>query len=232
MKFKLSRQILTSEINKIILRERRKQKLSVSKATKENMREIQEVSKIIEEKGLPDYLVRRKLPGKLGYGIFLHPKAKPIEKGQVIACYSGQVLFAPQNDPLEGSYAFTPIENIVLKKGEHPLFDKMRKYHPRRLYSMFVDAKKTGNFTRFINHSDKPNVSAHLYTIPSNSFGLLPSPIEVVYFAKKTIRPGEQLLVCYEDEEKAYWGSLKIKPFPMTPKTFQLTSSLKLVKLA
>jgi hypothetical protein len=42
--------------------------------------------------------------------------------------------------------------------------------------------------------------------------------------------PGEQLLISYEDGEKSYWGVAKIKPFPMTPKTFILDSGLKLVK--
>ena len=125
--------------------------------------------------------------------------------------------------------AFTPIEDICLKKEEQALFDKKRKYHPRRLYSLKVDARKKGNFTRFINHSEKPNVVAHLFAIPANVYGLKPASIEVVYIAKKNIYPGEQLLVCYEDGEKSYWGVSKIKPFYMTPKTFQLSSSLKIV---
>ena len=65
-----------------------------------------------------------------------------------------------------------------------------------------IDATRWGNSARFINHSEKPNVNAELLRIPSNSYDLTPSLLEIVYVANKTIQPGEQLLVCYEDEEK------------------------------
>jgi hypothetical protein len=83
-----------------------------------------------------------------------------------------------------------------------------------------LDAHKVGNFTRFINHSAKPNVEAHFLRIPKNSLGIAPSLFEIVYIASKTIRPGEQLLVCYEGDDNSYWGALRIKPFAMTPRTF------------
>jgi hypothetical protein len=86
-----------------------------------------------------------------------------------------------------------------------------------------VDGFKKGNFTRFINHSEKPNVVAYTLAVPANPYGLVPVPIEVIYFAKKTIYPGEQLLVSYEEGEKCYWGAQAAKPFPMTPKTFRLS---------
>jgi len=67
--------------------------------------------------------------------------------------------------------------------------------------------------------------------IPKNRFGLEPMALEVIYFAKKKIWPGEQLLVSYEDgEEQTYWGVMGIKPYPLTPKTFQLSESLRLIK--
>jgi hypothetical protein len=100
----------------------------------------------------------------------------------------------------------------------------------RRLYSVDLDADKKGNFTRFINHSEKPNIEAQFVKIPSNKLGISPGSCEVIYVAKKTIHPGEQLLVCYEGDDKSYWGALKIKPFPMTPKTFVLNSSCEIVK--
>jgi len=72
-------------------------------------------------------------------------------------------------------------------------------------------------------------VEAWFVKIPSNSAGVSPAFFELVYVAKKTIRPGEQLLVCYEGEDKSYWGPLKIKPFPMTPKTFMLNESCEII---
>lgn len=223
MKFKLSRQTLSKELIAIISREIRRQKISVPRVTRKEMQELAEISQLIETKGLPSNLVRKKLSKKLGYGIFLHPDAAPLEKGCVIASYSGKVSLIRQRVFDDGSYAFTPIEDILLKANEQRLFDKTSCFRPKRLYSLKVDALKQGNFTRFINHSAQPNVVAYTLAVPANPYGLVPGPIEVVYFAKKRIMPGEQLLVSYEEGEKCYWGAKGIKPLPMTPKTFRLT---------
>ena len=53
---------------------------------------------------------------------------------------------------------------------------------------------------------------AYLCRIPA-VHGLAPAAIEVIYCVKKTIRPGEQLLVSYEDGENSYWKAFGIKPF-------------------
>lgn len=192
--------------------------------TKKNRGELASVLTEIERSTLPKNLVRKKLRGKLGFGIFLHPKAKPILKGQLIAPYSGEVSIVAQNQDDDACYAFDPVVDFHLTKEEQKKFDPKNRYHPRRLYALKLDAAKTGNFTRFINHSSKPNVVAYLVSTRAN-------PYEIIYFAKKTIQPGEQLLVSYEDEEKSYWGILGIKPFPMTPQTFKLNTSLKLKAL-
>ena len=230
MKFKLSRQKTTPELINLICREMRKQKISLSRASKNHLKEISEISEIIEKNGLPDYLVRKKLPDGLGYGLFLHPKAKPILKGQLIAPYAGDISLTAKNDDEDLDYAFAPLENVCLTKKEHTLLDPARKWHPRRLYLLNVDALKNGNFTRYINHSEKPNVIADILRIPVNPYGVIPSPLEIFYFAKKAIQPGEQLLVSYEDGEKSYWSALNITPVPVTPKTFQLNSSLKIIR--
>lgn len=230
MKFTLARQIMSPEVAKIVAREVRKQGLNLLRATRKHLQEILAVSKEIEKNSLPSYLVRKKLPHDLGHGIFLHPKARPIPRGHVIAPYSGEVSLLPQNREDDATHAFGPLSDMHLKKEEQKRLDKRNRYHPNRLYAIKLDALKKGNFTRFINHSDEPNIVAHLVRIPKNTLGMEPSPLEVVYFAKKKILPGEQLLVCYEaGEDESYWGVLKIKPLHMTPKTFRLNSALKLV---
>lgn len=230
MKFRLPRQILTPNLIPIITREIRKQKIEVIRINKINLLELADVCEAIKEKGLPSYLVCKKLPNKLGSGIFLHPKANPILEDQIIGPYSGEVSLQPQNAPGNSCYAFAPIVDILLSKREQALFDSKSSYRPNRLYALDVDAQSKGNFIRFVNHSEKPNVVAHLFKIPKNTLGLEPSPIEVIYVAKKRIQPGEQLLVSYEGEEDSYWKNLKIRPLPIYPKTFQLDSSLKVVK--
>ncbi len=229
MKFKLPRQVVNQEMSKVLSREVDKQKIGVVRASKKQLREIAEATKQISESGIPKNLVLKKLPGKLGYGIFLHPKAKPILKGQIIAPYSGELSLVPQNLPEDALYAFEPLDHILLSKEEQFQFDAKRKYHPGRLYSMQVDALKKGNFTRYINHSHKPNIVAEFFKISSNSYGLDPAPIEVVYVAGKTIKPGEQLLVSYDGDNHSYWDALDFKPIPITPQTLRLDASLKLV---
>lgn len=223
MKFNLKRQILEEDIIKIVLRKWKDEDLDSHQLTKNNLKELAEVFEQIEQSTLPEYMVKKKLSDKLGYGIFLHPKAKPLLKGQVIAPYAGEVSVVPQNQSDDADYAFDPVSDLYLTKEEQQRFDPKNRYHPRRLYSLKLDAGKKGNFTRFINHSEKPNVVAYLVSTPSH-------PYEIIYFAKKKILPGEQLLVCYEDEEKSYWSALGIKPFPMTPRTFRIDLSLKLQK--
>jgi len=121
------------------------------------------------------------------------------------------------------------MNDLRLSKGEQKGVDRNQRFSPRRLYWVSLDAEKKGNFTRYINHSVKANVDADLLRIPKNSYGLAPSPAEIIYIANKTIHPGEQLLVCYEDETKSYWGAMKIKPFPMAPRTFMIGKSGALV---
>jgi len=230
MKFNLPRQIISKELEPIIFREIKKQKTELVRLNKNNLKEIAQITTAIRASGIPETLVCKKLPHNLGKGIFLHPKAKPILKGQVIGPYSGEISLAAQaQDKEDGSYTFTPLENMRLKKEEQFLVNRKCYYRPNRLYLLKVDALKRGNFTRFINHSEKPNIIAHLFKIPANRYDVQASPLEIIYIAKKTIHPGEQLLICYEDEEKSYWGVSKIKPFPMTPKTFRLNHSLKIV---
>jgi hypothetical protein len=230
MRFKIPRAILSLELKKIISQEMKTQQFAATRASQKQLQEIAAVSQEIEKSGLPKHLVCKKLPDGLGQGIFLHPKAKPVEKGRVIAPYSGIVAFIPQHYGNGSDYTFSLLSNLLLTKEEQLFFDPERKYHPRRLYSLDLDAEKRGNFTRFINHSEAPNLAAYPLKISKNTYGLEPSPLDIVYIAIKKIRPGEQLLVCYEDSEKSYWGALNIKPTPMTPKTFQLNSSLKVTK--
>lgn len=223
-KFNLPRAQLDPAMIRVVRREIQRQKIEVIRANKNILQELADVCRDIEENGLPSNLVCARLPKGMGYGIFLDPNAKPILKGQLIGPYSGVVSILPQNVSSDTAYAFAPIVDILLSKEEQRLFDPKNGYHPKRLYSLDVDAERKGNFIRFINHSEKPNIVAHLFNIPKNRYGLLPSPIEVLYLAKKTIRPGEQLLVSYEGDGDSYWKNLKIRPIPITPQTFRVSS--------
>lgn len=227
MEFKTPLSIINEELISFAAKILKRDRVWVPKLSKAGLSQLANVAQEIQKNGLPQHFVLKKLKGKLGSGIFLHPKASPIERGTVIGVYAGEVYLAPQNGDDNSDYAFALLSDLRLTKEEQRQFDPKRRYHPRRLYSLDLDADKRGNFTRFINHSEKPNVEAQFLKIPVNRLGLEPSPFEIVYVAKKTIHPGEQLLVCYDGDDKSYWGALGIKPFPMTPRTFKLNSSLE-----
>lgn len=231
MKFNLPRQMINNKIFTLISKEAKKQKNMVTLASKKYLKGIAATLPEIGEHTLPKHLELKKLGNNLGFGIFLRPDCNPIPKGEVIAPYSGIVTIVPSNDPNDTGYMFELLANIHLNREEQHLLHPNRPFHPRRLYSIQLDALKKGNFTRFINHSSEPNLVAHLVSTPSkNPYNLEPMPIEVLYIAKKTIHPGQQLLISYEnDGENNYWGPAKIKPFPMTPETFTLSPDLKLI---
>jgi hypothetical protein len=220
--YSLPRPVFSSEIEKIALREVKKQTLALLKPSKQMLLELEAICRAISTRKMPPHLLCKKLPDPFGHGIFLSPQAKPLRKGHVIGTYSGKLSLAAQNRPDTSAYAFGLLFGILLSKKEQHRFDPHHPFHPKRLYCLSVDAAKTGNFTRYINHSESPNVVAELCRIPSNSHGLFPAPIEVIYFAKKTIHPGEQLLVSYEGEDKSYWNTLDVKPLPLTPTTYTL----------
>jgi len=232
MKFTLPRQEISKDLNLFVAKRIRQEKIDVSRVSRIHLNQIAVITREIQRAGLPKYLVIKKLKKGLGSGVFLHPKAEPILKGAVIGPYSGEVVIGPQYHGENSDYVFAIMSNLVLTKQEQKMFDPKSRYHPRRIYSLDVDAYKKGNFTRFINHSHQPNVEAHLVHIPKNSLGLEPSPFEMIYIAKKTIQPGEQLLICYEGDDDSYWGVAKIKPLRMTPKTFRLSPSLKVMVAA
>lgn len=229
MKHKLPRQLSTPEIAEVITREVLRQEANVLQATKTQLKELATACALIKERGLPENLVCKKLPGNLGHGIFLHPEASPLLRGHLVGPYSGKAAIIAQNVPDESSYAFAPLSDISLSRTEQAHFDPENRYHQKRRYWLSVDAEKTGNFTRYINHSDTPNIAAEYLMIPSNRYGLEESPLEIVYMVKRMIQPGEQLLISYDGDDHSYWGALGIKPVKISPKTFKLSPSLKLV---
>lgn len=73
---------------------------------------------------------------------------------------------------------------------------------------LYVNAKKGGNFTRFINHSYIPNVDAH--SVYNKKDGLW----HVLYRANQDIQPHSQLLTNYGSD---YWDTRNVEPVDLTP---------------
>ncbi len=228
-KFRLPRPISDPSLKKIILRELRRGKTEIGRASKKIMIALRAAGKAIEEKGIPDGLVRKRLPKNLGYGIFLHPLAPPIPKGEVITSYAGILSLESDEQPSPSAYAFALLSDVFLTRREKKMFGFSETDDFESLYSLILDAEKEGNFSRFINHSSRPNIVSYLFSVPRNNIGLPSSPLEVIYFAKKKILPGEQLLISYEGEKDSYWKELSIKPLPINPQTFMLVPSGKVI---
>jgi hypothetical protein len=229
MKYRLARPEFDPVLKKVIEREVSKQGFLIRKVSPKILQELKESIEVIKKKEFPEHLILKALPDPMGFGIFLHPKSAPLKKGTLIGSYGGKTYVIPQNLPDDSAYAFVPLEDIILLKEEQSVLDPKRAHHGSRKYILCIDAQKDGNFLRFINHSEKPNIQARLVRVKKNSLGLQESPIEVFYFVKKTIKPGQQLLVSYEEGEESYWSVLKIKPEPIEPSTFTLDDKLNLV---
>lgn len=108
----------------------------------------------------------------VGYGVFAE---QDIQAGEFISFYSG--MLANTIDIKDHSYS--------------------ADYYLRgNLFS--VDAKRAGNFSRFINHSDNPTINVCYHNVDGIWYA--------VFIANTLIKKDEQLLVNYGS---SYWGGTK-----------------------
>ena len=137
--FQLPRQKVSDALNRFLPEMMKRNRVHVPPASKSQMLAIAEVSRKILLSGLPNNFVLKKLPKKLGFGIFLKLDAKPIARGQVIAPYTGEVLLCPQNEEGSSDYVFALVTDLTLTKSEQQALDPKHRYHPRRLYAIDVE---------------------------------------------------------------------------------------------
>lgn len=109
----------------------------------------------------------------VGYGAFAE---EPLKARQYIGEYTGIVRENLRN-------YFAPLNNYCY---EYPIPDPIGR-------SYVIDATQ-GNFTRFINHSDSPNLKP-LYAFLDGFYHL-------IFLAMRPIAPGEQLSYAYGSR---YW---------------------------
>lgn len=114
MKFKLPRPFFSHAVIEMCLREMKRQKFKPTKMSPKMLKEFDKVCKVIRKRGILHNLVLKKLPDPMGWGVFLHPKAKPILRGQLLGSYGGCVEILPMNIPDNAAYAFCPFENFTL----------------------------------------------------------------------------------------------------------------------
>lgn len=133
----------------------------------------------IESTTSPPFNIRF-INSRIGYGLFA---AKTFKKEDFLGEYTGEVKRAIFLSDLRGEYV-----------GEYALGG----YDPVRFV---IDAKRMGNYTRFINHHDDPNASA----ITVIAAGLL----HVIFKAERKIEIGEEITFDYGPY---YWKKRKKLP--------------------
>ena len=128
---------------------------------------------------------------KVGFGVFAD---SPIKRFEAIGEYTG-LLCVEDDSKCEESFDYAIDAGYYASSTSE---DRL---------TLYIDAAKCGNFTRFINHSYIPNVNAH--TVFSNKDGLW----HVMYRAIKDIGQDSQLLVNYGTD---YWTTRNIEPVDLT----------------
>ncbi len=123
---------------------------------------------------------------QIGHGAFAD---EDIEKGEMIGEYTGIIIERTQSKDADVSYGWCLVAP---------------EYQRDSAQLFFVDARKSGNFTRFINHSFYPNIDAVIVYFNEEW--------HMVYVAAKPIKKGEQLLVNYG---MGYWRSRSCNPVEM-----------------
>lgn len=141
----------------------------------------QYASDVISKALAPMYL--KFISPTVGYGVFA---TKPIEKGQFIGIYAGElreVGFGSRGKPEDVDYAwYYTVDSADNKK-------------------LIIDGKYKGNELRFINHDNNPN-TVRIDVIVNKIF-------YVCYIASRYIPQSEQLTVHYGD---GYWSSRHVNP--------------------
>jgi len=114
-----------------------------------------------------------------------------IKRGEMVCEYTGIIEQETAGD-----------ENLYLWDYPTILKEKNKKV------TFCINAEKSGNIARFINHSLRKYQNVGIQIIPSNKFW------HVVYIAQKDIKKDEQLLTYYGIQ---YWKDRQILPAQLTP---------------
>ena len=153
-----------------------------------------------------------RINSQVGVGVFLKPDQKAIPKGALIGLYAGFFTISAKSEARNSAYLMG-VSTEKLTKREIALITSSKPKTDGSCYQIDVDANFGGNFTRYINHSTyHGNLENRLIEYKRM--------LQVAFYAKKRINPGEQLLYSYGMQ---YWKQIGIKPSLMTPTTYKLT---------
>ncbi len=167
--------------------------------------------------GIPPEFTLKRHP-VVGWGLFVAP-GQMIAAKKIIGIYAGRVMLVNPRTPKEAmrfkdeeTYNFLiDSDPIHLDKKEIRALSKEGSiridpgYNVSKGFEIIVDASKSGNFTRFVNHSEEPNLKARCKLVKCKGG----SQIVVVFIAKRTLFENEPLLLNYGP---GYWKGKGILP--------------------
>lgn len=144
---------------------------------------------IVQQYQAPIYI--KYINDRVGFGVFADA---PIKEFDTICEYTGHLCVEQdvENENVD--------LNFSIDVGSYYHVDGKNK-------QLYVDAKKAGNFSRFMNHSYLNNVSS--LSVYNEQDGLW----HVVMCAEKDINKDDQLLTNYGE---GYWKSRGIEPIDLT----------------
>lgn len=163
--------------------------------------------------GMPRHLALCQISDRIGKGIFLRPDADEIPANTFVGIYSGEFQIVHKDDLERSSYAFTVLSDLELSGWELDAVEGGRNYETNQFY-LEVEAARTGNFTRYLNHAKAgaANMEYRYILMPDGT-------IQVGLWTKKGVFPGDQLMYDYGDD---FWFTHKIVPDEVGPRTFRL----------
>lgn len=128
------------------------------------------------------------------YGAFANTNLK---RGDMICEYTG-ILCEDTGD----------VDNLYLWDYPTYFFKTTPGKKRRKKIRFCVDAEKSGNVARFINHTTHQYQNVGIQIVPAQGFW------HIIYVARKDIKKGEQFLTHYGVE---YWRDRQIVPVPIKP---------------
>lgn len=128
------------------------------------------------------------------YGVFAE---SAIKRGEMIAEYTGVLSRdnVDNDNPYVWDYPTYTYESVPGKTR-------------RKKIKYCIDAEKSGNYARFINHTHRKYQNVGICMVIAQGFW------HVVYIAQKDITRGQQLLTYYGMQ---YWRDRLINPAPLIP---------------
>jgi hypothetical protein len=164
----------------------------------------------VEEYGLPRNFTLKKHPS-IGFGVFTSDKS--IKPNTVIGIYTGKLMFHRVGKSVNkiSLYVYGIHESLTLERKQYTKLLKekfiaspTKKFDPEQEYEIMLDAEKEGNWTRFINHSDKSNCYVELRKIQVSESEYIVLPVIIT---KRKLLPNTQVTTDYG---KDYWKNCNI----------------------